>query len=56
MPNTIYDSSLITKRLRDKTVFQSFISRLQNVTSGSAPYLGISEQSIINVVKEGQMK
>ena len=58
MPTTIYDSSLITQRRRDKTVSGSFINRIQNPinpTTGSAPLLGISEQSIINTVKNGQM-
>jgi hypothetical protein len=58
MPTTIYDSSLITKRRLDTTVSNSFINRIQNLTNpttGSAPYLGITQQSIINVVKNGQM-
>lgn len=58
MPTTIYDSSLITQRRRDKTISGSFINRIQNPTNpttGSAPYLGITEQSIINTVKNGQM-
>ena len=58
MPTTIYDSSLITQRRRDKTISGSFINRIQNPTdptTGSAPYLGITEQSIINTVKNGQM-
>ena len=58
MPTTIYDSSLITQRKRDKTISGSFINRIQNSknpTTGSAPLLGISEQSIINTVKMGQM-
>jgi len=54
MPTTIYDSSLITQRHRDKTISGSFINRIQN-TTGSAPLLGISDQSIINTVKTGQM-
>jgi hypothetical protein len=58
MPTTIYDSSLITQRRRDKVVSGSFINRIQNPTNpttGSAPYLGITQQSIINTVKNGQM-
>lgn len=58
MPTTIYDSSLITQRRRDKAISGSFINRIQNPidpTTGSAPLLGISEQSIINTVKNGQM-
>ncbi len=59
MPTTIYDSSLITQRKQDKTISGSFITRIQNPTNpntGSAPLLGITEQSIINYVKNGQMK
>jgi hypothetical protein len=58
MPTTIYDSSLITQRRRDKTISGSFINRIQNITNpttGSAPILGISEQSIINTVNTGKM-
>jgi hypothetical protein len=58
MPTTIYDSSLLTKRIQNKTIANSFIRRIQsetNPTSGSAPILGITEQSIINSVKSGQM-
>ncbi len=56
MPTTIYDSSLITQRRKEKAVSESFITRIQNqTTTGSAPLLGISEQSIINDVKKGQM-
>lgn len=58
MPTTIYDSSLITKRRAQKTISGSFINRIQNPTNpttGYAPILGISEQSIINEVKTGQM-
>jgi hypothetical protein len=56
MPTAVYDSSLITKRLRDKAISESFVNRIQNQTTGSAPYLGITEQSIIDAVKVGQMK
>jgi len=58
MPTTVYDSSLITQRRQNKTEANSFISRIQNYTSpntGYAPRLGISDQSIINVVHTGQM-
>jgi hypothetical protein len=58
MPTTIYDSSLITKRIQNKTIANSFINRIQNgnnSTTGSAPIIGIMEQSIINSVKSGQM-
>ena len=53
MPTTIYDSSLITQRNREKTISGSFINRIQS--NGYAPRLGISEQSIINTVTTGQM-
>ena len=55
MPTSIYDSSLITQRRRDKAISDSFINRIQNSKTGSAPLLGISEQSIINSVRNGQM-
>lgn len=67
MPTTIYDSSLITQRRRDKTVSGSFVSRISpwNIppqgsstnqpNTGSAPMAGITEQSIINTVINGQM-
>jgi hypothetical protein len=58
MPTTIYDSSLITKRNQSKAVADSFINRIQNASNpstGSAPLLGITEQSIINTIKNGQM-
>jgi hypothetical protein len=65
MPTTIYDSSLITQRKRDRTISNSFISRVSpwnsivntsaTPTSGSAPLLGITEQSIVNTVRNGQM-
>jgi hypothetical protein len=55
MPTTIYDSSLLTKRARDKAVANSFLTRIRspNNTSGSAPYLGIYDNSIINTVSVG---
>ena len=54
---TYYSCSYITERRRDTTISSSFINRIQNVnpTTGSAPYLGITNQSIINTVKNGQM-
>lgn len=58
MPTTIYDSSLVTQRHRDKTISGSFINRIQNPnnpTTSYAPRLGIYDQSIINTVKNGQM-
>ena len=60
MPTTIYDSSLLTKRRGDKVIANSFITRISppnngRPTTGSAPYLGVTQQSIINNVKQGQM-
>lgn len=56
MPTTIFDSSLITQRNKNKAIANSFISRIQNPSpvNGSAPLLGITEQSIINSVVNGQ--
>jgi hypothetical protein len=56
MPTTIFDSSLITQRNKNKAIANSFISRIQNPSpvNGSAPILGISEQSLINSVINGQ--
>jgi hypothetical protein len=56
MPTTIYDSSLITQRRKNKTISGSFNNRIQNLLPGSAPLLGITEQSLINTVYVGQMK
>ena len=59
MPTTIYDSSLITKRRQMKAESGNFINRIQNPVqpnTGYAPALGIWYQSIINDVKNGQMK
>ena len=64
MPTTIYDSSLITQRRKDKAESGSFISRISpwnssnatnQPTTGYAPLLGIYDQSIINTVKNGNM-
>lgn len=55
MPTTIYDSSLLTQRTRDKTISNSFINRA-TYASGSAPLLGITQDSILNNVANGQMK
>jgi hypothetical protein len=58
MPTTIYDSSLITQRRGVKAVSGNFIRRIQNgnqSTTGSAPLLGVYDQSIINAVKTGNM-
>lgn len=59
MSTTIYDSSLITKRRKDKAESGSFMNRINNPTNpntGYAPALGIWDQSIINTVKQGNMK
>jgi hypothetical protein len=60
MPTTIYDSSLITKRRQMKAESGNFINRIQPVVgqpnTGYGPALGIWDQSIINDVKNGQMK
>ena len=68
MPTTIYDSSLVTQRRRAITESGSFISRIspwnippartsiQQPNTGYAPALGIWDQSIINTVKNGQIK
>jgi hypothetical protein len=47
----------LTQRKNNKTIANSFITRISppNNTTGSAPYLGVSQQSIINTVKQGQM-
>jgi hypothetical protein len=58
MTSAMYDSSFLTKRRRDKAISDSFLNRIQNATNpttGSAPLLGISQQSIINHVNMGQM-
>jgi hypothetical protein len=64
MPTTIYDSSLLTQRRRAKAESGSFVSRISpwnasstsQPTTGYAPMLGIYDQSIINTVKNGNMK
>ncbi len=56
MPTTIYDSSFLTQRKRDKTISNSFVTRTQQQnTVGFPPLLGTSEQSSINNVKMGNM-
>lgn len=58
MNSAMYDSSFLTERKRDKAISDSFLGRIQNQTNpttGSAPLLGITEQSIINHVRVGQM-
>jgi hypothetical protein len=56
MPTTIFDSSLITQRNKNKAIANSFISRIQSPSpvNGSAPLLGITEQSLINSIINGQ--
>jgi len=59
MPTTIWDSSLITQRRGAKAESGSFLNRINNTVNpntGYAPLLGIYDQSIINVVKTGQMQ
>ena len=65
MPTTIYDSSLITQRRRDKATSGSFVTRISPWNNGAAtnqpttsygPMLGIYDQSIVNTVKNGNMK
>ena len=68
MPTTIYDSSLITQRRRDTTTSGSFVSRISpwNIppsrtstnqpTTSYGPMLGIYDQSIVNTVKNGNMR
>jgi len=58
MPTTIYDSSQITVRRKNKAESGSFINRITSTSSpntGYAPLLGIYDQSIINTVRTGQM-
>lgn len=59
MPTTIYDASQITKRRMNKAQSGDFINRIQNYATpntGYASRLGIFDQSIINTVKDGNMK
>lgn len=64
MPTTIYDSSLITKRNKDRTESGSFVTRISpwnNISASNQPVtsygpaLGIWDQSIVNSVKNGTM-
>lgn len=57
MPTTIFDSSQLTKRRGDKAIANSFLTRMgfPNNLPGSAPYLGITSNSIMNAVKSGSM-
>jgi len=59
MPTTIYDSSLLTSRAKNKAESGSFINRItraSNPNTGYAAPVGIYDQSIINTVKKGQMQ
>ena len=59
MPTTIYDSSLLTMRRKNKAESGSFIARITNATTPNTGYtqpLGIYDQSFINTVKNGQMQ
>ena len=59
MPTTIYDSSLLTSRAKNKAESGSFINRITNASNphtGFTVPLGIYDQSIINTVKKGQMQ
>ena len=56
MPTTIYDSSLLTQRRGSKAESGSFLNRIASNNTGYAPALGIWDQSVINTVKNGQMK
>jgi hypothetical protein len=59
MPTTIYDASQITQRRMNKAQSGDFINRIQNYANPSAGYasrLGVFDQSIINSVKDGNMK
>jgi hypothetical protein len=51
-----YDSSTLTKRMQNKVIANSFISRTASNTTSYGPLLGISSDSILNNVKQGQMK
>jgi len=59
MPTTVYDSSLLTYRAKNKAESGSFINRITNATNPNTGYAaptGIYDQSIINTVKKGQMQ
>ena len=59
MPTTIYDASQITQRRMKKAQSGDFINRIQNYSNpntGYASRLGVFDQSIINSVKDGNMK
>ena len=58
MSTAIYDSSLLTQRRQAKAESGAFINRTRsaNPQPGYGPALGIYDQSIINTVKDGNMK
>ena len=59
MPTAIYDASQITQRRMNKAQSGDFLNRIQdsdNPNTGYAPRLGVFDQSIINTVKNGNMK
>jgi len=53
MSATIYDSSLITKLRMSRAQSGDYIRRVQSAQQGFAPYLGMSQQSIINTIQNG---
>jgi hypothetical protein len=58
MPTTIYDSSLLTMRKKQKAESGEYIRNMQNNTNTSVQYtkpLGIQDQSVVNDIKQGQM-
>jgi len=58
MSTTIYDSSLLTMRRKQKAESGAFITTVQNNTNTNVKYtkpLGIYDQSIVSEVKQGQM-
>lgn len=58
MPTTIYDSSLLTQRRKQKAESGAYINAVANNTNPNVTYtrpLGIVDQSIVNNIKRGQM-
>jgi hypothetical protein len=58
MSTTIYDSSLLTQRRKQKAESGNYINSVANNTNPNVTYtrpLGILDQSIINDIKSGQM-
>ena len=58
MSTTIYDSSLLTQRRKQKAESGAYINAVANNTNPNVTYtrpLGILDQSIINDIKRGQM-